>query len=528
MADIVLSTLNAKYIHSAFGLRYLLANLGPLRPRAEILEFDLHHRPVDLAEALLARQPRVLGLGVYLWNAAPTTELVALLKRLRPDLPIVLGGPEVSFETERQPIAQSADYIIAGEADLAFGPLCEALLAGQRPEPRLLTPPPPDLAELALPYDLYTDEDIRHRLIYVEASRGCPCHCEFCLSALDVPIRQVPLPRFLEALQRLLDRGVRHFKFVDRAFNLNPRACAAILEFLLARYQPGMLFHLEWVPDHLPETLRALLQRFPPGALQLEAGVQTFDPEVAARIDRRQNYPRLEANLRFLRAATGVHLHADLIIGLPGESFDRFAAGFDRLIALGPQEIQVGLLKRLRGAPISRHDAAWDMVYSPHPPYEILQNRLIPFPLMQRLRRFARYWDLVGNSGNFVETTPLLWAPPAPTSAAPAPAQAPAGPAAPHTSPFHAFLAFSDWLFARVRRTDSIALARLRELVFEYLTTACARDPRSVAACLWRDGQRGGRREHPGFLAPYLQDTSPAAPNPPPGPLPRRQARHRG
>ena len=163
------------------------------------------------------------------------------------------------------------------------------------------------------------------------------------------------------------------------------------------------------VPDRLPAALREVIARFPPGALQFEVGVQTFNAEVAERIARRQDYERLEDNFRFLRGQTGVHIHADLIAGLPGESLESFAAGFDRLIALGPHEIQVGILKRLRGTPIVRHDAEWQMVYNPHPPYEILQNRLIDFATMQKLRRFARYWDLVGNSGNFVETTPLIW-----------------------------------------------------------------------------------------------------------------------
>src|SRR5436305_1478243 len=116
-----------------------------------------------------------------------------------------------------------------------------------------------------------------------------------------------------------------------------------------------------------------------------------------------------QESLRYLRYETGVHIHADLIAGLPGESLDSFAAGFDRLVALNPHEIQVGILKRLRGTPIVRHDEAWQMIYNPDPPYEIMQNKLIDFSTMQKLRRFARYWDLVGNSGNFIETTPLIW-----------------------------------------------------------------------------------------------------------------------
>ena len=275
--------------------------------------------------------------------------------------------------------------------------------------PKIITVELPDFSQIVLPYDFYTADDIAHRIIYVEASRGCPFTCEFCLSSLDIPVRQVPLPALLGQLQRLLDRGVKQFKFVDRTFNLNAGVSKTILEFLLDRYQPGYFFHFEMVPDRLPEALREVIAKFPPGALQFEVGVQTFNEEVSRRISRRQDYQKLEDNFRFLRKETGVHIHADLIAGLPGETLESFAAGFDRLIALGPQEIQVGILKRLRGTPIARHDAEWQMIYNPYPPYEILQNRLIDFSAMQRLRRFARYWDLVGNSGNFVETTPLIW-----------------------------------------------------------------------------------------------------------------------
>jgi radical SAM superfamily enzyme YgiQ (UPF0313 family) len=339
MADIVLTTLNAKYIHAAFGLRYLLANLGPLRTVASIVEFDINQRPLDIVEALLARNPKIIGLGIYIWNVAPATEVVATLKRLRPDITVILGGPEVSYEAEAQPIVQLADYVISGEADLAFAEVCPQLLSGGRPAAKLIPAGTPEFVELVLPYDLYDDQDVAHRLIYVEASRGCPFSCEFCLSSLDIPVRQAPLPALLGHLQGLLDRGVRQFKFVDRTFNLNVNTSRAILEFLLERHRPGLFFHFEMVPDRLPEALREVIVRFPPGALQFEVGVQTFNAEAAELIHRRQDYQRLEDNLRFLRGQTGVHIHADLIAGLPGESVESFAAGFDRLIALGPHEI---------------------------------------------------------------------------------------------------------------------------------------------------------------------------------------------
>ena len=466
MPDIVLTTLNAKYPHCAFGLRYLMANLGDLQPRARLLEFDIHQRITDIAERILAERPRIVGLGVYIWNVTPATQLVATLKRLRPDLVLVIGGPEVSFEVEQQPICREADYVITGEADLAFAEVCRGAL-GQRALPttpvgRAALSPPPDFNALTLPYHLYTDDDIAHRVIYVEASRGCPFECEFCLSSLDVPVRAAPLAPFLAAMQSLLDRGCRQFKFVDRTFNLNIKTSAAILQFFLERYRPGLFVHFEMIPDRLPDALRDIIRQFPAGALQFEVGIQTFNERVASLISRRQDNAKAEANLRWLREHTGVHVHADLIVGLPGEDVESFAAGFDRLVALRPQEIQVGILKRLRGTPIIRHDAEWQMVYDPNPPYEVLQTKLIDFATMQRLRRFARYWDLVANSGNFPGVLGALRQRALPTT--------PVGRGAP-TAPslFAEFITLSDWLYAETRETHGIAKARLAELLSRYL-----------------------------------------------------------
>ncbi|MGA2439332.1 MAG: DUF4080 domain-containing protein [Tepidisphaeraceae bacterium] len=483
MPDILLSTLNAKYAHAAFGLRYLLANLGPLRHRAGILEFEINQKPTDLVEAILAENPRIVGMGIYIWNVTPATQIVAELKRLRPDVVVILGGPEVSHEVDEQEICRLADYVITGEADLAFARMCEEILSGLRPPAHVLPAELPDFSRLKLPYDLYDDRDLAHRVVYVEASRGCPFSCEFCLSSLDVPVRNVPLEDFLPAMGRLLDRGLRRFKFVDRTFNLNVQIGRAILDFFWKRYEPGLFLHFEMIPDRLPEGLREAIRLFPPGALQFEVGIQSFNPDVCRRISRRQDARRAEENLTFLREQTGVHVHADLIVGLPGEDLESFAAGFDRLVGLGPQEIQVGLLKRLRGTPIARHDREWKMVYSPSPPYEVLQTGAIDFATMQRLRRFARYWDLVSNSGNFLESSPLIWR---------------------DAAPFARFLRFSDWIFSRAGKNHGISLHHLAELLFEFLTGELGQDARGTAEAVWRDYQRGGRSDRPRFLLKHL------------------------
>jgi radical SAM superfamily enzyme YgiQ (UPF0313 family) len=514
MPDIVLATLNAKYPHAAFGLRYLHANLGTLADRAAILEFDINQRPTDILEALLAQNPQIIGLGVYIWNARETTLLAANLKRLRPDITLVLGGPEISYETEEQDIARYADFIIAGEADIAFAELCEKLLAGRRPLQKIIPAELPQFAPvgpLRLPYDLYTDHDLAHRVVYVEASRGCPFKCEFCLSSLDVPVRNAPTDAFLAAMGSLLDRGLRQFKFVDRTFNLNLNISKAILQFFLERYRPGLFLHFEMIPDRLPEALRALIRQFPAGALQFEVGIQTFNEHVSGLISRKQDNAKLEENLRFLRQETGVHIHTDLIVGLPGEDLTSFGAGFDRLVRLNPQEIQVGILKRLRGTPIVRHDGEWGMVYSPHAPYEILQNKLLDFATLQRLRRFSRYWDLLGNSGNFRESLPLLWI-------------APDGQA---RSPFNTFLDLSDRLYHSMGRNHGIALQDLAEFLFNHLTQVTAHAPAEVAKSIWQDYQRAGRSDRPGFLRPFVSDQPiPRRRTTRVDDVPRRQARH--
>ena len=482
MPEIVLATLNAKYVHASFGLRYLYANLGDLQNRAKIAEFDINQKPLEIVEALLAENPVIIGLGIYIWNARESAEVIGLIKKLRREVVFILGGPEVSFETDEQAIVQLADYVITGEADLKFAEVCRRLLSGDKLVEKVIPAELPALALLKLPYSFYTDEDVAHRVVYVEASRGCPFTCEFCLSSLDIPVRQFNLDELLGEMERLLGRGLRQFKFVDRTFNLNLNISKRILQFFLDRYTPGLFVHFEMIPDRLPEALREVIAKFPPGALQFEVGIQTFNSEVAANISRRQDYARLEENFRYLRSQTGVHIHADLIAGLPGETFESFGHGFDRLIALGPQEIQVGILKRLRGTPIARHTDTFGMVYNPLPPYELLQNNLLSFAQMQMLRRFSRYWDLIGNSGNFVVTTPFIWSR--------------------GKSPFYSFLELTQFLFAKIGRQHGIALTRLAELLFEFLVQK--NQPQEIAQALWQDYKWSGRYDRPAFLHEFI------------------------
>ncbi|MGY6274948.1 DUF4080 domain-containing protein [Methylomonas sp. MgM2] len=478
MPSIVLCTLNARYIHSAFGLRYLYANMGDLQSQTELLEFGIEQRPIDIAEILLNRQPRIIGIGVYIWNVAEITALVGLIKQVAPEIAIVLGGPEVSHPPDLPNVTDQADFIITGYGEISFPGLCRQILCDKEPCEKIINGKAAALTDLASPYPYYSDSDIRQRIVYVEASRGCPFKCEFCLSSLDVTAKAFELTKFLIEMDALYARGARSFKFIDRTFNLKIDSSVAILEFFLGKNPENLNLHFEVIPDNLPERLKQVIQRFPPGCLQFEIGVQSFDPEVQQRISRKQDNDKTRANLAWLRQHSNVHIHADLIAGLPGDTLEGFGRSFDQLIALNPQEIQVGILKRLRGAPINRHNGSYQMRYDPHAPYSLLNSHTMSFGDMQRINRFARYWDLVGNSGRFKNTVPLIV----------------------DNQPFERFLRFSDALFTLNSSTWKIALKRLFEMTYAVMTDTLKITPDLAKRVLELDYLSTAEKRAPDFL----------------------------
>ena len=499
---ILLSTLNARYAHASLGLRYLLANMGPLKEQTSLHEFVIGAKTTEIVERLLAQQPRIIGFGIYIWNVDETTKVVAMLKRIAPQVAIVLGGPEVSHESAEQPIVQMADYLITGWGDVTFPKLCGEILNGPKPLMKVHAGVQPPMAEIAMPYALYSDHDIANRTLYVEASRGCPFKCEFCLSALDKTAWPFGLDTFLGELENLHARGARLFKFVDRTFNLNIKTSLKIMQFFLDKLEAHpddpVYAHFELVPDHLPDALKEGIAKFPPGALQFEIGIQSFNPAVQALVSRRQDNAKAADNIRWLCQHSHAHLHVDLIAGLPGEDMASFARGFDQLVALKPHEIQFGILKRLRGTPIIRHTAEYGLVFDPYAPYTILQTSLIDFASMQRLVRFARYWDLVANSGRFAHTIDTLLG----------------------AAPFDNFMAFSDWIYSQTDATHRIALERLAKLVTQWLQLR-GMSQADAAALVASD--YAGRVDAPAAraLAPATPALAAAAIS-----APQRQARH--
>ena len=443
---IILTTINAKWIHPSLALRLLKANLGPLEDSCEIIEFALRQPLAEKLEPLLAAFASssaeaddcvcILGISVSIWNHLAVIELLEELNKTWSASPrqtapiikpvIVFGGPEVSYLPPDSEIFKFADYVIRGEGETAFRLLCEDILQGEQNNLRtIINAEHNNLNEIKSAYHLYTDEDLAKKLIYVEASRGCAFNCDFCLSAIDSTVREFPLDHFLSGMDILIQRGVKTFKFLDRSININIKRTIQICEFFLdkienlsapPRHSQGLVVHFEMVPSIFPHELLDVLFRFPPGTLRLEIGIQTFNSEVAARIGRISKPEKEQEALCLLRQKTGAIIHADLIAGLPGEDLVSFGKGFDRLwsalsggLPLGRAEIQLGILKLLPGAPLSRHNETFGMRYNSRPPYEVLETSVMSEDDLNRIKNFSRFWELIVNRGLLPEKVNNEW-----------------------------------------------------------------------------------------------------------------------
>ncbi len=453
-SSILLVAVNARYGHCAFAARSLLANLGAYRAQAAILETDLDVQPFQLAAEIVSRAPVVTGFSVYLWNTRLVRETLAILRRVAPRMHLVLGGPEIvaGSTADWQGLA---DDLVVGEGERVFRQICREALESpaaldQTARPRLLQAAPEDPATLLLPYDQYTDHDIACRTIFAESSRGCPFPCAYCTSGSS-GLRQIPLAQLLPALERLLARGVRALRFLDRSLNVCDEQACELLDFFLARHPGRLQLHFEIMPCRLSAALRQRLAAFPPGVLHLEVGVQTLNESVARAIGRSVANATMLETLTFLAQATQATVHADLIFGLPGEDVASFAAGFDRLVrTFDFPELQVNLLKRLPGTPLAGESRFTNLVFNPAPPYELLASDCLGFAEITRLQQVARCWELVHNRGRFPRAAALLWQ---------------VGDA----SPFQRYQALAAQIFAAEGRLHALGHARLSQHLEQFL-----------------------------------------------------------
>jgi hypothetical protein len=450
-SDILLVAMNARYSHCAFAARSLIANLGALAPRASLLECDLEITPLQLAQRILARSPRVVSFTTYLWNVRLAEATARILRRVSPSVRLVAGGPELSAD---YPHADLFDTVIVGEGESALRAFCESVLAGGgAPFPAIVIKDAgEDPDTLALPYDLYTNTDLAQRTIYVETSRGCPFSCAYCTSA-GTGLRLLPLSRLLPAFDGLWQRGLRRFKFLDRSFNAPVEHACAVLDFFLDRVTADTRLHLEIQADRLHQNVLKRLTAFPDETLHLEVGVQTLTPHVAAAIGRSPDTAHTLENVRVLTQETGATVHADLIFGLPGEDEADFARSFNKLVTVcAPPKVQVNLLKGLPGTRFVREAQRFGLVFNPDPPYELLYSDEMDFATLARIQRFARCWELVHNRGHFGDACRRL--------------RTLAG-----GNPYTCYQALTDHLSAAEGKLFAIARARLAVLLDDFLSS---------------------------------------------------------
>lgn len=414
----VLCAANSKYIHSSLAPWYLKAAVTDEEIQVLVEEVTINQSPAQVLERLIAYKPQVLGLSCYIWNIQFFCDLLAPLREALPETVILLGGPEATFRAQDLLTAHpQIDYVLLGEGEITFPAVLAALNAGQslgeipgvasRGKAALpscpLTGSPPN------PYTKEYLEALRGRIAYLETSRGCPYACAFCLSGRGDPARFFPLEQAKERLLTLANSGAQTVKLVDRTFNANPKRAQALVEFILAHYgtaiPQGVCFHFEMAGDILTPSLISCLNTAPKGSIQVEIGLQSFSEATLETVNRKTDLEKVERNVRQLLAPGNIHVHIDLIAGLPLENLASFAAGVNRAFGLHPHMLQLGFLKLLPGSPLADHPQG---SFSPLPPYEVQETPWLSPQDLQELSRVEDTLDRLWNSGRFRRT--LLFA----------------------------------------------------------------------------------------------------------------------
>ncbi|WP_302065115.1 B12-binding domain-containing radical SAM protein [uncultured Veillonella sp.] len=417
--NVVLSTLNSKFIHSSLALRYLKA-YGEAHGQAyDIVEYTINMPVLHILSDITEHDIDILGFACYIWNIEMTLHVVDMVKAVRPDIKIVLGGPEVSFTAdELLTRCPNIDYIVQGEGEEAFHALVTALHLGNDG----LDPVIPgvrgrrngsilgsveavevrDLSTIPFPYTEEDMDDLEHKIIYYESSRGCPFSCQYCLSGNKNTVRFFPQERTLKELQWFIDHGVKQVKFVDRTFNCAPHHHRPLMEFMRDS-DTDMNFHLEMEPELMTEWETNILCETPPGRIQIEVGVQSTHKKTLDAINRYNDWPYIQKSIRPIIQAGRTHVHMDLIVGLPHEDFKRFGQSFNDLFSLQPHALQIGFLKLLKGSGVRRM-REYKYVADSLAPYEVLSTHVLPYDDVRFLKYFEDVFERFYNSERFRTT----------------------------------------------------------------------------------------------------------------------------
>lgn len=417
--NVVLSTLNSKFIHSSLALRYLKA-YGEAHGQAyDIVEYTINMPVLHILSDITEHDIDILGFACYIWNIEMTLHVVDMVKAVRPDIKIVLGGPEVSFTAdELLTRCPNIDYIVQGEGEEAFHALVTALQLGNdgldpvipgvrgRRDGSILGSTEAvevrDLSTIPFPYTEEDMEDLEHKIIYYESSRGCPFSCQYCLSGNKNTVRFFPQERTLKELQWFIDLGVKQVKFVDRTFNCAPHHHRPLMEFMRDS-DTDMNFHLEMEPELMTAWETNILCETPPGRIQIEVGVQSTHKKTLDAINRYNDWPYIQKTIRPIIQAGRTHVHMDLIVGLPHEDFNRFGQSFNDLFSLQPHALQIGFLKLLKGSGVRRMNE-YKYVADPLAPYEVLSTHVLPYDDVRFLKYFEDVFERFYNSERFRTT----------------------------------------------------------------------------------------------------------------------------
>ncbi|XZH18950.1 B12-binding domain-containing radical SAM protein [Clostridium perfringens] len=408
---ILLTAINSKYIHSNLAVRYLKAFTKDLDFQGDIKEFSINDRVENILEGIIEEKPDVVAFSCYIWNMEFVNRLAELIKLVDPKIEILYGGPEVSYEGKEFLENHEGEYVIVGEGEKTFrefvlyklgeGKIEDIKGLNYKRDGKVFENPKRpemDMNELVFPYTY--EEDINNKIVYYEASRGCPFKCKYCLSSVMHGVRFLDVERVKKELKYFMERGLKLVKFVDRTFNCNREYTVELLKYL-SEQDTETRFHFEVAADLLTEEQIEILNNAPKGRFQLEVGVQTTNNEVLHNINRYITYENIKEKVLKVASGKNVMQHLDLIAGLPGEDLESFKKSFNDVHAIRPDEIQLGFLKLLKGSSMREEAEKWGIVYSPYAPYEIIRSKDISYEELLLLKKVEAMVDKYYNSCKF-------------------------------------------------------------------------------------------------------------------------------